>query len=509
MKQSARLTRLLAATAAAVVMAGCGGGGGGDSAVTPAPAPEPTPVPAPAPTPAPAPAPTPAPPGVDRVEPFDTGGAAIKSAVAVLRAVPAGRDFARVSLGPVASASAIQPPKVRALGASEPQIGVARDLPALAKVADLSAQLRWTDTGRGTRAAAFSVSSEGAKGVRLGILVRGLPADAVLRFYAQAGGDALQVTGAQVLAAIERNLQAGTPDEAAHTYWSPDFGGAETTVEIEIPATAATASVKLAVPRLSHYVVSPEEAQVQSMAKIGEAGSCEVDAMCKPEVLSESRSVVRMLFVRDGNTYLCSGTLLNDAKSSQTPYLLSANHCISSQAEASSLITDWFYRSSACDSGVISTSAQRRIGGATLLHSAAATDTSFMRLNEAPPAGVVYAGSYFGTLDTGRTLVGVHHPKGDLQKFSSGTMVQYATCSNELCYQSDATEGTFLTMSWKQGVTEGGSSGSAVFHTLGDKRYVVGQLYGGASSCQVPGGHDQYGRLDVAYRSALKQWLTP
>lgn len=400
-------------------------------------------------------------------------------------------------------------PKKSAALTSVPQIGIARDVPSLAKVSDLEAQLRWTDTGRGTRAAAFSVTSEGAKGVRVGLLVRGLPSGAVLRFYAQSGGAPTEVTGEQVQASIDRNLQAGAPDEAAHTYWTPDFGGPETTVEIEIPAAAATSSVKLAVPRLSHYVVAPGDTEAQGIAKVGESGTCEVDVMCKPEFLSQSRSVVRMLYVRDAKTYLCTGTLLNDARSSKTPYLLTANHCISSQVEASSLVTDWFFRSSACNSGALSAAAQRRSGGATLLHATASTDTAFMRMNEAPPAGVVYAGSYFGTLDTGHTMVGVHNPAGDLQKVSSGIFLRYSACSAEVCFSSNAASGTFLAMGWQQGVTEKGSSGSALFHTLGDKRYVVGQLYGGASSCQAPAGLDHYGRFDVAYRNAIKQWLNP
>ena len=109
----------------------------------------------------------------------------------------------------------------------------------MAHAADLSALLRWADTGRGTRAAALSVTSAGAKGVRLGVLVRGLPSGAVLRFYAQSGGAETEVAGSDVMAAIDRNLQAGASDEVAHTYWSPDFGGAETTLEVEIPAAAA------------------------------------------------------------------------------------------------------------------------------------------------------------------------------------------------------------------------------------------------------------------------------
>ncbi|WP_240515661.1 trypsin-like serine peptidase [Acidovorax kalamii] len=483
--QMARIVWLAAATAAAVAMASCGGGGGG-TAEAPPPAPTPTPT--------------------DRIEPYDTGDIAAKHAMIVARAVPTGRDIARVVLGPMAGGGLLA--KSETLGANVPRIGVARDVPALVGVSDLSALMRWTSTGRGTRAAAFSVTSEGARGVRLGVLVRELPSGAVLRFYAQAGGAVMEVSGQEVMASIERNLQAGALDEAARTYWSPDFGGPETTVEVEIPAAAAVSSVKLAVPRLSHYVVSPDEAH-EGIGKVGESGSCEVDVMCKPEFMSQSRSVARMLFVRDANTYLCTGTLLNDIGASRTPYLLSANHCISNQVEASSLTTDWFYRSSACNSGVVGADTQRRIGGATLLHATAATDTAFMRLNVAPPAGVVYAGSYYGNLTAGQTLAGVHHPKGDLQKFSSGTMVRFSMCANGTCFSSDASDGTYLTVGWQQGVTEGGSSGSGLFHTLGDKRYVVGQLFGGASSCQTPAGLDHYGRFDVAYRNALKQWLNP
>ena len=498
-KQTARLTRWITATAAAAMLAACGGGGGGSPSETPAPAP------APAPTPAPAPAPQPLP--VERIEPYDPGDVATKTATVAPRALASGQSVARVVMGPVAGGAL--PAPSAALGAAEPQIGVAREVPGVATVSELSSLLRWADTGRGTRVAALSVTAQGAKGVRLGVLVRGLPEGAVLRFYAQAGGAVVEVPAQDVLSSVARNLRANTPDEAAHTYWSPDFGGPETTMEVEIPATAAISGVRLAVPRLSHYVLAPDEAEAQGFSKVGEAGSCEVDVMCKPDYLSQSRSVARMIYVREGKSYLCSGTLLNDIRSSGTPYFLSAHHCISTQAEASSLITDWFYRSTACNTGTVNAGAQRRTGGATLLYATATTDTSFMRLNEAPPPGIVYAGSYFGSLAPGLSVAGVHHPKGDLQKFSQGVLLRFSTCSGETCYASNAENGTFLTLGWQQGVTEGGSSGSGLFYTIGEKRYVVGQLFGGASSCQNPAGVDQYGRFDSAYRNSIKQWLNP
>lgn len=481
---STQLRWLLAATAVAALGAGCGGGSG-DASEPPAPV------------------------AVDRIEPYDTGDVASKSAAFVERTVSAGararHAAAKVSLGPVASEAL---PASAATKAT--QIGVARKVPALATEADMSAVLHWVDTGRNTRVAAVSVTSQDAKGVRLGLRVQSLPRSAVLRFYAQAGEAETQVTGAQVMDTIERNRQSGAAEDAARTYWSPDFGGPETTMEVEIPATSAAGSVVLSVPSVSHYVVSPEAAQTPAVAKAGEVGdSCEVDVMCQPELLSQTRSVARMLFVRDGKSYVCTGTLLNDTRSSGTPYLLSANHCIASQMEASSLISDWFYRSSSCNSGVVNAGAQRLTGGAVLLYATATTDTAFMRLNDPAPAGVVYAGSYFGGLAPGPTLVGVHHPNGGLQKASTGVFQRFSVCGNQSCTDSNATQGTFMAMGWSKGIVEGGSSGSGLFHAIGSKRYVVGQLYGGTSSCADPTGRDYYGRFDVAYRNALKQWLSP
>jgi lysyl endopeptidase len=300
------------------------------------------------------------------------------------------------------------------------------------------------------------------------------------------------------------------PEEEARTYWSPEFGGAETTLEIELPAGAAVASLRLALPRLSHNVLSPQDLEATGFrTKVGEAGSCEIDVTCRSEYSDQSRSVARLYYVSGGSGYYCTGTLLNDMASSGTPYLLTANHCISTQAEASSLVTNWFYRSATCNSSAVNPSTQRRTGGATFLYSTAETDTSLVRLNEAPPEGVVYAGSYFGTYASGTALAGVHHPQGDLQKLSEGSVSYFANCANSKCTSTTQENGKFLGLAWTNGVTEVGSSGSAVFQTLGSKRYVVGQLLGGSSSCAVPSALDFYGRFDTAYRSALQKWLNP
>ena len=508
-RRMATLATLVAATA----LAACGGGS--DS---PAPAPTPTPSPAPAPTPAPTPSPAPSPspspsPAADRIEPYDPSATRSLSARAatvqsiVPRAVVASSATAQLALEPLADGAL--PPPAKGIGVAT-QIGVARAVPQLASAAALAARLQWVPTDRGTQVAALRVTSPGAKGVRLGLRVEALPEGALLRFYAQPGGELFEVTAAEVLATVQRNLQAGVPDEEARTYWSPDFGGAETTLELELLNVAAVAGLRLALPRVSHNVLSAQDLESQGFrTKVGESGSCQVDVTCRPEYADQSRSVARLYFVRGGSGYYCTGTLLNDRASSGTPYLLTANHCISTQAEASTLVTNWFYRSATCNSSAINPGTQRRTGGATFLYGTSATDTTLLRLNEAAPEGVVYAGSYFGSYASGTALAGVHHPNADLQKLSEGALSYFANCANSSCTSTTQENGNFMGLAWTNGVTEVGSSGSAVFQTLGSKRYVVGQLLGGASSCSVPSALDFYGRFDRAYNSALQRWLNP
>jgi hypothetical protein len=466
----------------------CGGGGGGGS-----PAPDTS--------------------AADRIEPFDPSlGKALKDAPSLPRAAGRAPKATPVQLGPLAAPALQSQQKKAALNPGNgmrQQIGLGRDVSATATSAGLRAQLQWSATERGTQRAAISFAAQGALGVRLGLLVRSLPAGSTLRFYAQAGEAVFEVSGEEVLGTIARNLQAGDTGDAARTYWSPDFGGAETTLEVELPANANLAQLDIAVPSLSHFFVSPDRVAPSSLTKAAKADTCNIDVSCRPEYSSESRSVARMIFVNNGSTFVCTGTLLNDAQSSTTPYFLTANHCISTQTTASSVTTDWFYRSAACDASAVNAGAQRLNGGATLLYAQATTDTSFMQLNAAPPAGIVFAGSYFGAVAEGAVTAGIHHPQGDLQKLSEGAVKQFNNCTFETCQVSTPQDGRFMAVGWSAGTTEGGSSGSSLFLPIGSKRYVVGQLLGGGATCQNPTGYDYYGRYDLAFQAALKNWLKP
>lgn len=381
------------------------------------------------------------------------------------------------------------------------QIGFARSLTETASVSDVSARLGWTPSARGGKVAALRFQSPGAKGVRVGVLVRSLPLGGVVRFSADGSDAFYEVSTQEIQTVIQRNLDAGDTSDAARTYWSPNLGGSAITVEFELPPDVPADTVQVAIPTLSHVFVGASE--LSSIEKVGQSGSCNVDVSCSADYSAPSKSVAVMDFVKDGSSYVCTGTLLNDVSSSGTPYFLSANHCIPTQTVATTLWTYWFYKAASCNSTQVDASATWMRSGATLLYASSTTDTSFMRLNGPPPAGALYAASSPAGLGD-PNIYGVHHPMGDLQKYSVGTSSGPAGPCATCAY---ATSSNFWKVQWSVGTTEGGSSGSGLFNKVNGKDYLIGQLYGGAASCGNQSGADYYGRFDLAYNSALYKWL--
>lgn len=396
------------------------------------------------------------------------------------------------------------------------RIGISRSIDETFNDKRTMALLNWTPSSRGGQVAAVNFRSTGAGGLRLGLLVRNLPMASVVRFYVPGSLTVFESAGQEILASIQRNVDAGDTTDAAHTYWSPDLGGDEATMEIEVPKGIDPLVTEVSVPYLSHiYLPLGELSKSERDRGLGDAGPCQSDVTCDPSYDRESRSIALMSFVENGNTYKCNGTLMNDRTSSGTPYFLSANHCVSSQTVASTLLTMWFYRSSACANATPLPERKILAGGATLLYASAATDTSFMRLNTSPPAGTIHAGSSSFAAELGMKVFALHNPHGDLQKLSMGTVQGFSSCST--INDSDAyscattieaaTSANFLRVGWQQGVTEPGSSGSGLFTRFNNNSYLIGQLRGGASSCVNPMGTDTFGRFDRASRAALSQWL--
>ena len=415
------------------------------------------------------------------------------------------------------------------------QVGFPREV-ARARDSQSTAQLlQWSATPSGGQIAALAFKSGSAEGMRIGVVVQTLAPQAIVRFYPSGGSKAVEVAGKDINEALALNLASGDTSEEGRTYWGPFLKGETGVFEIELPAGISTASTLIAIPRISHFFLDPlgkesltgglQKDDVITGGAAKAAASCNLDVSCNTPLSTASKAVASMDIVKNAASYVCTGTLLNDADSTGTPYFLTADHCIATQTVASTLDTYWFYRSSACNNGLLNPGYQLRTGGAVLLFRRTAvsntsssqpvsTDTSFLRLNAAPPAGAVFSGwsAARQSVYNGTNYTGLHNPDGDLQKYSIGQITGYSYIDNfDFAYTSpiDSARGMYR-VTWSQGITEPGSSGSGLFLDANSTNpKIVGQLWGGSSVCTAPTSPDFYGRFDLAFQDSLAQWLSP
>ena len=392
-------------------------------------------------------------------------------------------------------------------------IGVPRKI----EVQEGQNDVQWNKLPEGGHTAAFIFSSSGAAALRVGMSIYKLPPLAELRFFKENivnGKAEFVVTGKEINKLIQLNRASDPDNEDANVYWSPVIEGEFLGIEIYVPHGVAQDDVQVAVHTLSHFASSPftsSENQFTNQA-YGDSSACQNDATCSSDWLNMRKAVAKMVFTDSGSSYICTGTLLNDADSTTLkPYFISANHCISNQTVASTLQTIWFFESSTCNGTTLSSNFTTRGGGATLLWTGGATtsaldsnqDASLLELLDSPPAGVYYAG--WSTSIDASSLVGIHHPVGDWKKISFGNndgdyACYITTDGNFSCIFSST--GSFLAVDWTNGGTQGGSSGSGIFHNSGE---LVGVLKGGNGACE---GFSIYSKFSAAYSAGnLGQWL--
>lgn len=303
--------------------------------------------------------------------------------------------------------------------------------------------------------------------------------------------------------------------------WLAPIAGSGLTLELHVPAGAMLAPDALVLSTVGtgyRNVDAPDGAQLFGA---GPSGTCNIDVACAlgDDYRDEIRAVAKFYF-QSGGTYLCTGTLVNNTAQDLKPYFLTANHCISTQSEATSMSLIWNYQSPTCGQHGGGSTSQTQTGGATLRAHRADVDVALVELNSLPPTAyqVYYAGwDASGVTPSGS--IGIHHPSGWVKAITEDD--NGLTTMNS-CIGSGGTSSHWRTGSpYAQGTTEGGSSGSAIFVPAGDasghQNLILGTLSGGSAACSgsVPNaGYDCYGKFSVAWQGAsaatrLRDWLDP
>jgi lysyl endopeptidase len=372
--------------------------------------------------------------------------------------------------------------------------------------------LAWRNVFGGS-VAQFKVRSPGATAVRVGLYSHQLPAGAEIRF---AGSDAPtnvlhRATGLELYTLID--------DEKR--YWTPMTDGDTQIIEVFVPTTIGHDKISFEINAVSHIFASIKDGFKAATQLKGNSGACNVDSVCPtqtPALLEARRAVAHMVFQANCgaggtlSTCICTGTLLNDTDTAtQVPYFYSANHCMSTQTQASTLQTFWNYDNPVCSGADIPRSQATSVaGGAQLLYNDQNSDVLLLRLNSAPPQSAFFSG-WDSTAVVGLTPTTIiHHPAGDPKKITIGQ-----TPASPFINLTDMGNTSYIVSTYTSGVTEGGSSGSGLFTQNATGTYFLrGGLLGGPSSCSTagdinnPSNRDYYSRFDQAFAN-LRSFLAP
>lgn len=286
--------------------------------------------------------------------------------------------------------------------------------------------------------------------------------------------------------------------------WTPSVGGEDMFLEIAVPAGLAGETARLEVREVGEIF------RLGSLIPAFEPlGGCIQDASCIgtgtfDAIAAARKAVAHLEFEDGGDLFICSGGLLNDAPGSGTPYLLTANHCFSNQASASSLEAFWDFQTSSCNGAVPNLNSLPRSNGATLLATGESSDFTFVRLNSVP-VGRVFLGWTTNVLAAGTVLHRLSHPAPDFDPFPQSYSRTTVSTSTDTC--SGAPRPRYLYALPSLGGTFGGSSGSPVMIQGG---IVVGQLNGGCGDDPEDGCAAGSSEIDGAFSStfpAIAQFL--
>ncbi len=200
-------------------------------------------------------------------------------------------------------------------------------------------------------------------------------------------------------------------------------------------------------------------------------------------------AVCKMTFKSGSYGVTCSGALINNTRNDGTPYFLTANHCMTTQAEAATLTTYFNYENAGCD-GAIGESLT--LYGAELLATGAPSDFTFLKLKENPPPE--YQPYYAGWNVQDKPVkgaMGIHVPYNETKKIS----LEYDSIySNPVRVEWDDNSTSPVGSHWIVGFDDGGtsqgSSGSPLFNM---NNQVIGQLHGGDDIQAF------YGKLSYSY----------
>jgi lysyl endopeptidase len=318
-------------------------------------------------------------------------------------------------------------------------------------------------------------------------------------------------------------------DATSGQHSTPIVRGDELIVELYVPR-GRRSDTDLTIGKVTHGY-----RPLFSRSDRRKSGACNIDVACEEADPWQDQvsAVARYSFEAGGDRFLCTGSLVNNTEEDNTPYFLTAEHCISSAEQASSMVFYWNYENSTCrtpgsnESGTVTDDdpSDQTSSGAILRARYGSThedgdiagkpDLALVEIDDTIP--YTYDLFFSGWSREGQSTqesVTIHHPQGH------GKRISFDQDPSDITgYGLSGGGDTHLRIgNWELGTTEVGSSGSPLFDT---NQRIVGVLSGGGAGCDGDGDvgdnnkPDWYGRAAPGFdngdyqSSTLSDWLDP
>ncbi len=360
----------------------------------------------------------------------------------------------------------------------------------------------WDELPNGDRIWRINIVSKGAKTLNSVFDTYHIPEGATVHLY---NNDKSDVLGAYTHVFNRPDQMMGTWFVEGDNVW----------IEYFEPANVRGQG-KLNIAKIVHGYRSITDSEIREKA-IGNSGDCNFDVNCSIEGFDTLKDKLKKSvgFIILGN-FVCTGTLINNTSNDKAPYFLTANHCNGDSESTWAFRFNWISGNPSCGTtnNSTDTAVDQTTSGATLLASNPESDFKLLRLDGGldPSWDLEWAG-WDRTNDVPGAAVGIHHPSGDIMKVCKENNPLSVTKTD--IGGIAAPVASWVVENWDLGVTEGGSSGSALFNLSGR---IVGQLAGGGAACNGTNDNNQpdfYGRFNVSWdfgnsdSTRLSNWLDP
>lgn len=387
------------------------------------------------------------------------------------------RNQPGVTLPPVDADALLAEDAVRFGDGRVTRVGIVRDLIVRAP------QGKWHDTRAG-RIWTADIVSTGSIGTRLHLIGMNLPRGAELYVYDPAN---------------PRNMDGPFTGRGHYDngeLWTRTIWSERVRIEYFLPAGAPQqqdGNVPFVVTELTHWYRPFDVGPDGSTRGVG---SCHNDVTCFPDWQDVADALGLITYVDGGQSFVCSGQLLDTEIGDLTPYYYTANHCIPNNTVAMTGEIFWFFQTASCDGSAtpnISTTDM------TLLDTLPwpGPEYSLLMVHGALPGGLFWVGWTTAIPAPTTDAVGVHHPGGSWKRISFGERLSGSICGGSSTNYHRA--------SWDVpggGVVEPGSSGSGIYRA--DTQQIFGALFCGTAQdpCANPSADDDYHRFDRFYFQA-------